>query len=370
MITIGLMSGTSIDGVDAALVDFDDQGRPSILATSFVPYDEPLRQQLHDLCHQPDQSGEITNEVDQRLVAEFARAVDDLLRQGGLNREQVGAIGSHGQTIDHRPDAIRPYSRQIGDPQRLADNTGMTTIGDFRTADIMAGGQGAPLAPALHNACFRSADESRVILNIGGIANITLLSKHDHDPVIGFDTGPGNTLLDYWTRLHLGQNYDRDGAWAASGQVDQVLLDSMLAEPYFALSPPKSTGRELFNPDWLTDKLNAGGGNPEPADVQATMAELTVIAIGDAIERYASDTSAVYVCGGGSHNGHLMQRLGSVLDQRHLATTAELGIGPDWVEAVTFAWLAWQTLSGRPGNLPSVTGAREAVVLGEIKRPK
>lgn len=370
MITIGLMSGTSIDGVDAALVDFNDLGQPTILATAFIPYDDRLKQRLHDLCIRPDQSSETVSEIDRLLVIEFARAVEALVGQSGIDRQQVGAIGSHGQTIDHQPGAHPPYSRQIGDPQRLANDTGITTIGDFRTADILAGGQGAPLAPALHNACFRSVDESRVVLNIGGIANITMLPMHEHDPVLGFDTGPGNTLLDYWVHQHLGQDYDRDGLWASSGRVDQALLDAMLVDPYFALPPPKSTGRELFNPGWLTNKLGAGPGHPEPVDIQATLLELTAVSISQAINRFANDASAVYVCGGGSHNEHLMRRLGLALSQRRLTTTAELGIDPDWVEAVTFAWLAWQTLSGRPGNLPSVTGARKAVVLGQIKQPE
>jgi len=370
MLTIGLMSGTSIDGVDAALVEFSEDGQPRLLATTFAPYAPELKKQIHELCEHPGQAMESIMEIDRVLVDQFARAVEQLIEKSGVDRDKIRAIGSHGQTIDHQPDAPEPYSRQVGDAARLARLTGITTIGDFRTADIRAGGQGAPLAPALHNACFRSPDESRVILNIGGIANITVLSAHDHDPVIGFDTGPGNTLLDYWTRQHRQQDYDRDGAWASSGEVNVKLLEAMLAETYFSQPPPKSTGRELFNPGWLATKLTAIHPAPEPADVQATLLELTASTISQAIDRFASETRAVYVCGGGSHNTLLMQRLEQRLGGRRLATTAQLGIDPDWVEAVTFAWLAWQTMSGRPGNLPSVTGAREPVVLGEIFEPK
>lgn len=370
MITIGLMSGTSIDGVDAALVEFGADGQPHLLATTFVPYEAELKNQIHKLCENPGQAAELIAEIDRALVGQFARAVETLIENSGVDRNKIRAIGSHGQTIDHRPDAPEPYSRQIGDAAHLARLTGITTIGDFRSADIRAGGQGAPLAPALHNACFRSADESRVILNIGGIANVTLLSAHEHDPVIGFDTGPGNTLLDYWTRQHLRQDYDRDGEWAGSGEINEELLEVMLAEPYFNQLPPKSTGRELFNPGWLAAKLASVSPAPEPTDVQATLLELTARTICEAIDRFANGTQAVYVCGGGSHNALLMRRLEQQLEGRRLATTAQLGIDPDWVEAVTFAWLAWQTMSGRPGNLPSVTGAREPVVLGEISELK
>lgn len=369
MYCIGLMSGTSIDGVDAALVEFDDRGRPHIHATTFVGYDTELKQRLHDLCEKPGRAREETDAVDRILLEKFAQAVRELIDQSGIDPGKVAAIGSHGQTIDHQPHAPKPYSLQIGDPGRLSGLTGIPVIGDFRTADIQAGGQGAPLAPALHNACFRSPDESRVILNIGGIANITVLPAYDHDPIIGFDTGPGNTLLDYWTRVHLKQDYDRDGAWAASGTLHPALLESMLAEPYFAVPPPKSTGRELFNPDWLQARLHSLSPAPEPADVQATLLQLTARSICHAIDRFASDTQAVYACGGGCHNRQLMLALERGLGERRLGTTAELGIDPDWVEAVTFAWLAWQNVSGRPGNLPSVTGAREAVVLGTLHQP-
>jgi len=370
MLTIGLMSGTSIDGVDAALVEFGVDGQPRLLATTFVPYEPELKIRIHELCEHPGQAAESITEIDRVLVGQFARAVEILIEQSGVDRKLIRAIGSHGQTIDHQPDAPEPYSRQIGDAAHLARLTGITTIGDFRSADIRAGGQGAPLAPALHNACFRSTDEARVILNIGGIANITVLSAHDHDPVIGFDTGPGNTLLDYWTRLHRQQDYDRDGAWASSGEVNEGLLEVMLTEPYFSQPPPKSTGRELFNPAWLAAKMAAIDPAPEPADVQATLLELTARTICQAIDRFANETRAVYVCGGGSHNSLLMRQLEQHLGGRTLATTAPLGIDPDWVEAVTFAWLAWQTVCGRPGNLPSVTGAKEPVALGEIFEPK
>jgi len=366
MLTIGLMSGTSADGVDAALVDFTEDGQARLIATAFVPYHAELKNQIHELCEHPGQPAERITEIDQSLVHQFAQAVETLIDSSGIDRDLIQAIGSHGQTIDHQPGAPEPYSRQIGNAAHLARSTGIKSIGNFRTADIRAGGQGAPLAPALHNACFRSSEESRVILNIGGIANITVLSAHDHDPVLGFDTGPGNTLLDYWTRQNLGQDYDVEGRWASSGKINEQLLAVMLSEPYFSQIPPKSTGRELFNPGWLTTKLDSVNPTPAPMDVQATLLELTAKTICQAIDRFANDTEAVYVCGGGSHNLLLMQRLDQLLTGRRVATTAQLGIDPDWVEAVTFAWLAWQTLSGRPGNLPSVTGANQAVVLGEI----
>jgi anhydro-N-acetylmuramic acid kinase len=299
-----------------------------------------------------------------RLGQLFGDAARELLATSGKTPSQIRAIGSHGQTIRHRPSAHYPFTRQIGNPSAIAEFTGITTVADFRSRDLAAGGQGAPLVPAFHAAMFQKTGVSRAIVNIGGIANVTWLPDEVAAPVVGFDTGPGNTLLDQWIKRHRGELCDRDGKWAAGGVVQEDLLKRLSADAYFAASPPKSTGPEHFHLDWVSQALT---GQESPQDVQAALAELTARSISSALlKQLPSRPGEVYLCGGGTHNRDLVARLSRTLGDVPLATTATLGIDPDWVEATAFAWLAHRTLAGQPGNLPSVTGARHAAILGGI----
>jgi anhydro-N-acetylmuramic acid kinase len=362
---LGLMSGTSMDGVDACLASFDDA--PKLLATLSRDMPEPLRAALTGLIE--GSTGEATpariGQLDAELGELFAAAALDLLAGQNLPANRIRAIGSHGQTVWHQPHGPRPFSLQLGDPARIAERTGVTTVADFRRRDIAAGGQGAPLVPAFHAAVFRSAEEPRVVLNLGGMANVTLLPAGTAQTAVsGFDTGPGNVLLDLHARRHLDSPCDLDGALAAQGNSDETVLTAMLSDTYFALPPPKSTGREHFNARWL-DRQLAGVVLP-PADIQATLVELTAHSVAQAITSHLPDCARVLVCGGGVHNRQLMARLEALLPQSRIESTAVHGIEPDWVEAMAFAWLARQNLAGRPCNLPSVTGARRPVILGAI----
>lgn len=363
---IGLMSGTSLDGIDAALVDLGS--RPQLIAATTYPLPSALRTELLALCRPGDDEIERWGRADRALGLELAQAVNTLLAGAGIAAGQVRAIGSHGQTIRHRPHSAaqpltHPFTLQIGDPSTIAHHTGIATVADFRRRDIAAGGQGAPLVPAFHSAVFRG-ETARVIANIGGIANITGLPPGG--PVSGFDTGPGNTLLDAWIERHRGETFDRDGHWGASGQVLPDLLAALRAEPFFAAPAPKSTGRELFNLPWLDAHLARHPRSANAADVQATLVELTVGSLADAIVALPFTVAEVYVCGGGAYNHYLMARLRTRLQPRLLAGTDQLGIAPEWVEAAAFAWLAQQTLAGRPGNEPAVTGADKYCTLGAI----
>ncbi len=361
---IGLMSGTSMDGIDAALVRFDSDTL-DILQTTHHDYPDALRQQL--LAARSDVSLRTPGDAPalHREVGEaFRDAAARLLATAGVAPDSVTAIGSHGQTLRHAPDASPPYSLQVGDPDVITAGTGITTVADFRRADIELGGQGAPLAPAFHEWLFREAGALRVVLNVGGIANITVLHADD-DETTGFDTGPGNTLLDAWTDEILNEPYDRDGAWGASGRVDETLLAEMLADPYFLEAPPKSTGFEYFNLDWIRRFSIAG---MDPANVQATLCALSAASIARDIRSAARHCCDIFVCGGGVHNSDLLRRLGEELPECRIQTTAAGGLDPDWVEAVAFAWLAMRSLEGLPGNLPSVTGASGHAVLGSVHR--
>jgi len=360
---IGLMSGTSMDGIDAVLVDFAGD-RPVIASSHCRKYPPDLRQQLEDALQLPDPRTADLSELDRLIGKNFAAASNTLLESTGLSPDQVIAIGSHGQTIRHAPDAAEPYSLQLGDAGMISTLTGIDTVADFRSADIAAGGQGAPLVPAFHAAVFTDNSEDQVVVNIGGIANITILPTSPNRHISGFDTGPGNTLMDTWITRHQGQSLDTDGVWASSGSPDARLLAAMLQDAYFRASPPKSTGREYFNLAWLSSYLQ--GTDIEAVDVQAALCELTVVTIADAIELHAPTTRRVLVCGGGAHNDFMMQRLAASLPEVAVESTLAVGVDPDWVEAVAFAWLAKQHLEGRPGNVPAVTGAREAVVLGSL----
>jgi anhydro-N-acetylmuramic acid kinase len=359
---IGLISGTSMDGIDAALVSFDHSG-VELHKTVEFNYPPQLRRRLiHAIRNPRECSVDDIGDLDQQVGAAFLAAAQTVISEAGLDSTSILAIGSHGQTLRHQPDADHPFTLQIGDPSVIAAGTGITTVADFRRADMARGGQGAPLAPAFHEFLFRETGIHRVVLNIGGFGNITVLPA-DHEPASGFDTGPGNTLLDAWIERHLDAAYDSNGEWASSGAVNTELLDRMLADPYFKKPAPKSTGFEYFNLGWLAE---TGAEDLEPPDVQATLCELTAASIGNAIRSVAPGTAEVFVCGGGVHNAELMRRLAAALPGMTVASTARTGMEPDWVEAATFAWLARRTLDRRTGNLPAVTGARSPAILGAI----
>jgi anhydro-N-acetylmuramic acid kinase len=355
---IGLMSGTSLDGVDAVILErASDQ--VLIRHTGFEPYPSELRDILLALQHPAQDELHQTALVSNQLARLYAKAVNQVLVSSGIAPQQITAIGCHGQTIRHRPEA--GYTLQIGNAALLAELTGITVVSDFRSRDIAAGGQGAPLVPAFHQAVFGATGLNRVILNIGGIANITVLPGTG--PVTGFDTGPGNLLMDAWATKHLGKRYDGNGDWAASGTVIESLLQSCLDEPFFDLPPPKSTGRDLFNLVWLASKIT---DRMTPADVQRTLLELTTVSIADAILKHCDEVDEVYVCGGGAHNAALLNGLRGKLPHASIRLTDTLGISADWVEAAAFGWLASQALHRAPGNLPEVTGAKGERILGAV----
>jgi anhydro-N-acetylmuramic acid kinase len=364
---LGLMSGTSADGIDAALVAFAADGACRLLAGRTFPWDAATRAQLLALGQggHVDSLDEIGT-LDVAIGEAFAQAALRLLAQAGVAREAVRAIGSHGQTIRHRPhgaahDGRHPFTWQLGDAHVIAERTGIATVADFRRRDVAAGGHGAPLVPAFHAALLHDAGEDRAVLNLGGIANFTLLPAQGQ--VRGFDTGPANALLDAWCLRHLGHPFDEDGAFAAEGLVDAALLVRLLDDPWFAKAPPKSTGREHFHLDWLEARLR---GDERPQDVQATLLELTAVSVADALRRTQPQTRRVIACGGGVRNPQLMRRLAAHLDGIALDSSAQYGLDPDFVEAMAFAWLARQCLLGRPGNLASVTGAAGPRVLGVV----
>jgi anhydro-N-acetylmuramic acid kinase len=364
---VGLMSGTSLDGIDAVVVDFADgqPGKLGTLASACMPIPDAVRERILRLCSPGNHEIDAMGELDSELGTLFAAAATEVIRSAGLRAEDIVAIGSHGQTIRHRPAGTHPFTLQIGDPNTIAELTGITTVADFRRRDVAAGGQGAPLVPAFHAWMFRSADISRAILNIGGMANLTVLPANPSVPVLGFDTGPGNVLLDAWHAKHQGIPIDMNGGWARTGQADTSLLEHLLSERFFISPPPKSTGRELFNLHWLEEALTTTTAL-KPQDVQATLAELTAVSCAEGVKRWAGEVGELFLCGGGAHNIYLRERIAQHLPDVHVTTTSELGLDPDWVEAVAFAWLARQTIAGLPGNLPAVTGAGHPVVLGGI----
>ncbi|KAF1723387.1 anhydro-N-acetylmuramic acid kinase [Pseudoxanthomonas mexicana] len=363
---LGLMSGTSADGIDAALVRFEGEGRAlrcQLMHGRTFAWDEATRTRLVALGQGADTvSLDALGALDATVALAFADAALSLLQDAGVPRGRVRAIGSHGQTIRHRPQADPPFPWQLGDGNVIADRSGIATVADFRRRDVAAGGQGAPLMPAFHAALLGSPQEDRAVLNLGGIANFTLLPVRGE--VRGFDTGPANALMDAWCERHTGRAYDADGAFAASGQVDAVLLARLLADPWFALPPPKSTGREHFHLEWLQARM--GETALSPADVQATLLDLTARTVADALQMTQPDTRRVLVCGGGVRNAALMARLAAYLPQAIVESTAMHGLEPDYVEAMGFAWLARETLAGRPGNLPAVTGASGRRILGTV----
>lgn len=360
---IGLISGTSMDGIDAVLVDFEPDV-PRLLASRCTAYPEPLRTRLLALAA-PDWRGNLDElaSLDLAVGEHLAEAAISLLTECNVLSSQVYAIGSHGQTVRHRPQAERPFTVQIGDPNRIAERTGITTVADFRRRDMAAGGEGAPLVPAFHTAVLADENEKRAVLNLGGIANLTLIPSRDVRLVTGFDVGPANTLLDRWAERHLGQPRDEGGSWAQRGHESPALLQALLSDPYFRLPPPKSTGPEYFNLAWLTAKAGAIMDTLTPKDVQATLVALTAESVAAAV---TESVDTLLVCGGGVHNKSLMARLENALPDHKVVSTAALNLDPDWVEAMAFAWLARETLAARPGNLPAVTGAHGPRILGAI----
>jgi len=359
---IGLMSGTSLDGVDAVVVA--QQGEQLVQQGQyFLPYPAEIRQILLDLHTPAVNELHTAAVVSNRLADLYATAVQGLLQAANISAAAVTAIGCHGQTIRHCPDLAdgKAYTLQLGNHARLAERTGISVVGDFRSRDIAAGGQGAPLVPAFHQALFASPGQHRVMINIGGIANLSDLPTNGQ--VIGFDSGPGNLLMDAWTLQHTGQTYDAGGQWAAGGSVNKALLNAMLADAYFALPAPKSTGRDLFNQAWLNAHLQAHADTAK--NIARTLLELTAVSIAQALQQHCRGAQALYVCGGGAHNLALIDRL-QTLCGLPVQRTDALGIGVDWVEAVAFAWLAQRCVDQRPGNLPAVTGAAGPRVLGAI----
>lgn len=361
---IGMLSGTSRDGVDVVLVNFSRDGM-RILHALCVQYPAALRQKLDQLLATGKAPAkDLASALDDQLGQFFARVAQNLVREAGMEMRDITAIGSHGQNVWHQPFGDQPVSLQLGSPAIIAKNTSTVTVGNFRSADVQAGGQGAPLAPLLHLEIFRSDQEDRAVLNIGGIANLTFLPTDGG--ATGFDCGPGNCLMDAWCMRHLQTGYDDSGRWAASGTSDDALLQRLLSDSYFSKAPPKSTGLEHFNINWL-DALLAGQ-DLSPADVQATLAELTAKSIAESL-RTSGTARRVLVCGGGTHNNYLMRRLAANLPEVIVETTNRYGVDPDWVEGLLFAWLARERLNQNKQNTPPITGASEPVFLGDIHQP-
>lgn len=362
---IGVMSGTSLNAVDAVLIDCDDNAL-SLIHTTSHPIPDHLKENILALCFPGENEIERMGECDVALGELFADCVNALLKEAGVTPDNITAVGNHGQTIRHCPNHNKPFTLQIGDPNIIASNTNITTVADFRRRDIAQNGQGAPLAPAFHNFLLRTTSENRWVLNIGGIANLTWLPKDPTHLVMGYDTGPGNTLMDTWCQQHWQIPYDIQGKYASQGVMNLSLLNLMLDDAYFHQPPPKSTGRELFNMTWLHEKLlDLDTPAPSAEDIQATLLELTACSITEALH-YLPGGESIWVCGGGAYNSALMARLADHAAPMRVTTTAEMGIDPEWIEACAFAWLAKQTLDGKAGNIPSVTGANSNTQLGGV----
>lgn len=356
---LGLMAGTSLDGIDAVIAEFADR-RCTVRGAQTTPFPESLRRRLESVIRAGTIELAELGALDTALGELFAQSVLELLDASGVEPDAIAAIGHHGQTIYHKPTPPEPFTMQIGDPNVIAARTGITVVADLRRLDIALGGQGAPLMPLFHAWCFGSADATRAVVNIGGIANVSVLAPGAGPR--GFDTGPGNTLLDAWIAQATGEPFDRDGAFAASGRVDEKLLAALLEDPYFERPPPKSTGREYFNMAWLERRL--AGARPASRDLQATLSELTAASIARSLT--GESVSEVILCGGGAHNRDLVTRLQHRLAAIPVVTSRELGIAPDWVEAAGCAWFARERLAGQRVATPSVTGARQAAVLGGV----
>lgn len=357
---VGIMSGTSLDGIDAVLADFNLQP-PTLLNTFYQPYDKNLRRQILELHQSGNNELHRSAILSNKLAHCYAKAVISLLNKHKIKPQNIAAIGCHGQTVRHCPQADAGYSIQLGNASLLAELTGITVVTDFRNRDIAAGGQGAPLVPVFHQLLFQDPKINRIIVNIGGISNVTSLAPNMK--VVGFDCGPGNLLMDSWCQHHLGTTYDKNGTWAKSGKTIPELLEKLMSFDYFSLPPPKSTGREMFNLSWLENYLS---GNEKPEDVQATLLRLTSTVITNAILTYFSDATEIYLCGGGARNIALTSNIQISLPKKKVALTDVLGTNADWLEAFAFAWLAKQAIQGVPSSLPSVTNAKEERILGAI----
>ena len=359
----GLMSGTSLDGVDIAIVDFADFP-PQLRYCHTTDYSPQLRERLTQLCQSQVTTLDQLYSLDAELGEVYAEVVNEALSSAGIIAADVVAIGCHGQTIRHSPDSETPYTAQIGDPNRIVVGTGIDTVADLRGKDIALGGQAAPLAPAFHRFLFHSEDEDRAVINIGGIGNITWLPANSDAPLIGFDTGPGNTLLDHWVRRHQDQPYDEAGNWARSGTIDTDLLARILeSEPYFHQPPPKSTGTEYFSASWLEQFISE---DSDPAVIQATLVELTATTIADAIRALPAMPASCYLSGGGARNLFLAERLAQSLPECSIGTTTQLGLDADFVEACAFAWMARERINLRAAGCPNVTRSRYAAILGAV----
>ncbi|MGE0358255.1 MAG: anhydro-N-acetylmuramic acid kinase [Burkholderiales bacterium] len=357
-LAIGIMSGTSLDGADAVLADFSGAS-PRSIATAFIPFSQDLKSRLLRLCVPGNDGLDDAGACSVELAAVYASAAKRVLDESGLRPSDVRVIGCHGQTVRHRPDL--GFTLQLNDPALVAERTGIDVSADFRRRDMAAGGQGAPLVPLFHDAVFRHETLHRAIVNLGGIANITSLCPGRI--VSGFDCGPGNVLMDGWTTRHLGEDFDEDGRWAARGTVNARLLRTFLAEPFLALEPPKSTGRELFNEAWLRTRLD---GRIDPQDVQATLLEFTAVCVVGALDRFCDSTDEVYLCGGGARNRKLASRIGELTSPRPVRLTDDLGVAAAQVEAMAFAWLALKCVRREPLDLSTITGATHPCILGAI----
>lgn len=356
---LGAMSGTSLDGLDLALCDFTADN--ILIDHHFCSFPEQLKQQLYHLSHTATVELDHLYQVEQAYSVFCAETVQNWLSSSQNQMSNIAALGFHGQTIRHQPSAKFPYTVQIGDLSQIAAATGLTVVGDFRRKDIALGGQGAPLVPPFHQAMFGSSTINRVIANIGGISNITVLSP-EHPP-LGYDTGPGNALLDYWYSQHNQGSYDNEGRWASEGAINQVLLQELLSTPYFQMPFPKSTGRELFNPEWLSNYLATSSAPPK--DIQTTLTELTAISLAQEVKKH-KEIKEVFICGGGYQNHFLLQRLKTHLETISVHSTSKLGIHPDWIEACAFAWLAKNTMNKERTPLMATTGAIRDSILGGV----
>lgn len=374
---IGLMTGTSVDSLDAALVQLPEDGSLRLINTHAIPLADAIREHVKALTTTGNHEIESLRFLDEAIAQYACQAVHEICEKSGIATDLITAIGSHGQTVRHYPGSPTSsgFSLQVGDPNIIAETTGITTVADFRRRDIAAGGQGAPLVPAFHRAAFQTSTEDRVILNLGGIANITYLPANgilaSEGTVLGYDTGPANTLLDGWCWKHTGKRFDQDGQWARSGSCDTTLLQLLLSDPYFAKNHPKSTGRETFNLTWLDQALlqldDTHRQGLSAVDIQATLLELSVVSICNEIDKIDTHRQAsIYACGGGANNALFMQKLNERMIKRNVATTQTLNMHPNWVEPIAFAWLAKQTIDRKPANLPSATGAKKDVILGGV----
>lgn len=360
---IGLMSGTSLDGADAVLVDFSSA--PRVLGHYHAPYEDSLKRLLLNLSSERQVDILELGQAGIRLSQHYATVCLRLLEQAEVSPSSVAAIGYHGQTVRHCPELEQPFSLQLGEPSTLVELTGITTVAQFRQRDIAAGGQGAPLVPPFHQFMFSTSQESRIVLNLGGIANITWLPR-DRSSLSGFDTGPANLLIDGWCQRFAHCSFDRNGDLARQGKVIPPLLEELQAHPYFKMAPPKSTGRETFHLGWALDKIQELGLAPEEPDILTTLTELTAWSVADAIKGQHYPLDTLILCGGGAYNQYLRERIAAHLPQVRVCSSEEFGLLPDQVEAVAFAWLARQTLTGQPGNHPQVTGAKGPRRLGAI----